>query len=38
MGRLLAIRDELDASNEHVCAAQLQAIIDTISDRFPELE
>lgn len=37
MSRLLTIRDELDASNEQVCAARLQMIIDTLSGRYPEL-
>lgn len=38
MSRLLAIRDELDAEDERVCAAHLQMVIDTLSERFPELE
>lgn len=38
VSRLLIIRDELDAENEKVCAAHLQLVIDTLSERYPELE
>jgi hypothetical protein len=35
VAQLLAIRDELDASNEFLCAAHLQMVIDKLTPVVP---